>query len=401
MTRSVENFQPARFEEALSARSLSAVELAARIGVTSTTISRWRNRAQLPSGEMLEKLASELRVSAEWLTRAPTEPLSKPCFRGSAALMKGDRSLLGVRIKWLDDISKALEAFVDYPEVNVPRKAFHRLGEISEGDIEDAANECRRVWGLGDGPIADVTLLLENAGVILAREETGTPRIEGLSAWNTSGRPLIFLCADKGNAYRSRFDAAHELGHLVLHSYISAANDAASHKLMEQQAHRFAGAFLLPAQGFAPELSTPVSLQGLLFLKKRWGVSVAAMIMRARRLGFVDDADYLRLIKLRSAKWGNRQEPNDDDRVPEAPRLLQRTVDLLLKEGILTSASLPTTIGLSARDIEGLTGLPWGSLSREKAEVVELPTLKKATSETSGTVSSSGGTIISFPVRSQ
>lgn len=372
MTRSIGNFVPERLEQALAARGFSAVELAARIGITSTTISRWRNSAQAPSGEMLAKVAAELRVSAEWLTRPIFGRVSAPNFRGSVAQMKAERALLKARIQWLDEVAQQLEQFVDYPPVNVPCIAAKYAREITERDIEQAAEACRVLWGLKDGPIADVLLLLENAGVIVTREETGTPRIEGLSSWSANGRPLVLLCADKGNAYRSRFDAAHELGHLVLHRNIEASSDPATHKLLEQQAHRFAGAFLLPSKGFAAEVTSPVTLQGLLFLKHRWGVSVAAMIMRLVALGVIGDDDYLRLIKLRSAKWGNKQEPNDADREPEIPRVLRRTIELLETEGLLTSDTLPSFTGLSGRDIEGLLALPFGSLSRPKAEVIEL-----------------------------
>lgn len=372
MSRTIENFVPERLDQALAARGFSAVELAARVGVTSTTISRWRNRVQLPSGEMLGRLASELRVSPEWLTRPMPAEIAAPYFRGSISQMKADRSLLNARLRWLDEVAQQFEQYVDYPKLDIPFRSYKKLSEITDADIEDAADECRERWGLKHGPIGDVLLLLENAGVIVAREETGTPRIEGLSAWNANGRPLVLLCADKDNAYRSRFDAAHELGHLVLHRYIDASLDAASHKRIEQQAHRFAGAFLLPGKGFAAEVTTPVTLQGLLFLKKRWGVSVAAMIMRLVALGIIDESDYLRLIKLRSARWGNKQEPNDDDREPEQPRLLKRTVELLSREGIVTADALPSLLGLSDRDVESLISLPFGSLNLPKAEVLEL-----------------------------
>lgn len=373
MSRTISTFQPERLEQALAARGFSAVELAARVGVTSTTISRWRNSAQIPSGDVLFRLAEELRVSPEWLTRTVSPAPAKPFYRGSIAQMKADRSLLCARVGWLAELSAQLEAYVDYPKVNIPRMSFKKAGEISQADIEHAADECRALWGLRDGPISDVVLLLENAGVIVAREETGTARIEGLSTWTEGGRPLVLLCADKGNAFRGRFDAAHELGHLVLHGSIEAPSDSATHKLIESQAHRFAGAFLLPAKSFVGEVAVPVTLQGLLMLKARWGVSVAAMIMRLVALGLISDSDYLRLIKLRSAKWGNKHEPLDEDRTPEEPRLLRRTVDLLHEAGVLRRESLASFTGLSGRDLEALLGLPWGVLTKPAAEVVDLP----------------------------
>ena len=376
MSRRVDNFQPERLEDALLARGFTAVELAARMGVSPYTVSRWRNDARLPSPELLAQLAGELRVSPQWLMRPKAPPLSRPNFRGSVAQMKADRSLLNVRVGWLAEMAEQLEEYVDYPAVNVPRLSFSKATEISDADIEGAAEHCRAVWGLREAPVADVVLLLENAGVIVAREETGTARIEGLSAWSQKGRPYVLLCADKANGFRSRFDAAHELGHLVLHGSIAAPNDATTHKLMELQAHRFAGAFLLPAKSFAGEVSLPVSLQGLLLLKKRWGVSVAAMILRLVALGVLSDNDYLRLIKLRSAKWGNKQEPLDGDLVPETPRLLRRTAEMLVDAGVFSVAGLEDFFGLSMADVERLLGFPWGSLTRPAAQVIAMPTMR-------------------------
>lgn len=371
--RAIGNFVPERLSQALSVRGFSATELAARIGVTNTTVSRWRTGNQIPSASMLEALASELRVAPEWLTRPIRNAISRPNFRGSIAQLKQERSLLGARMAWLEEVSAQLEEFVDYPAVNLPSFELRRLAEITDSVIEDAAEACRRLWNLGEGPVGDTLLLLENAGAIVALEETGVAKIEGLSAWSSSGRPLVLLCADKGNAFRSRFDAAHELGHLVLHRYTEVSGDAASHKLMEQQAHRFAGAFLLPARGFAAEVSTPVSLQGLVFLKPRWGASVAAMIMRLRALGLVSEDDHLRLIKHRSAKWGNKREPLDEDRTPEQPRLLKRTMALLINEGVVRADGIADMLGISPRDVESMLGLPIGYLSGRTADIVDLP----------------------------
>jgi Zn-dependent peptidase ImmA (M78 family)/transcriptional regulator with XRE-family HTH domain len=397
MTRSIDNFVPERLQQALDARGFSATELAARVGVTTTTMSRWRNRAQVPAAPMLDALARELRVSPEWLTRPMAPALSPPCFRGSVAQMKHDRAILSARVEWLSEVAAQFASHVDFPAVNIPTFPATTLSAITQADIEEMADECRKRWSLAEGPIGNMVLLLENAGVIVAREETGTPRIEGLSSWSPDGRPFVFLCADKGNAFRSRFDAAHELGHLVLHSRIEVPLDAAAHKLMEQQAHRFAGAFLMPARSFSAEVSSPPTLQGLLFLKQRWGVSVAAMIMRLVALRLVDDNDYLRLIKQRSAKWGARQEPGDDLRTPEEPRLLKRTAHLLANEGLVSMDALPMLLGISARDVEGLLGLAFGELTARPAEIVDLALRRKESGPAlSGTISDTSVTVLPF-----
>ena len=107
------------------------------------------------------------------------------------------------------------------------------------------------------------------------------------------------MSADRDNGFRSRFDLAHELGHLILHKHILRATERDQYKLMEAQAHQFAGAFLLPLETFANEIRTPVLLDSLLLDKQRWGVSVAAIIMRLVALGMIDEEEKIALFKRR------------------------------------------------------------------------------------------------------
>src|SRR5690606_28471233 len=145
--------------------------------------------------------------------------------------------------------------YVDYPEVNLPVRDFRDPEQISNADIESAAKECRKLWQLGSAPIQDLALAAEGAGIIMVREETEITAIEGLSSWSELlGRPIVFLSADKANGFRSRFDLAHEIGHLILHKHTPRAENRDRYNQMEKQAHRFAGALLLPAEAFANEV---------------------------------------------------------------------------------------------------------------------------------------------------
>src|SRR5690606_36508353 len=105
------------------------------------------------------------------------------------------------------------------------------------------------------------------------------------------------------------------------------------------------------------------TLADLLLLKRRWGVSVAAIIMRLKALDLLDDAAATVLFKRRSARWGVKSEPGDADRTPECPRLLRRTVDLLVEERVMPLDAITRHIGLSPNDVESLVGLPSGFFS--------------------------------------
>lgn len=375
----IQGFQQDRLSQILAARRLTQAQLASMVGVSPATISKWRAGTQAPERDALDRLAGVVNVSPEWFTRPTTEKVSLPLFRSNASAHVAARAMLEARLEWAQDIAVALMEFVDYPDLNLPVRRFAEPEEITDEDIEMAACECRDLWRLGRVAVQDLALAAEGAGVILIREETGIAQIEGLSAWSRAlERPLIMLSADKDNGYRSRFDLAHELGHLVLHRYIQRTTDRDRHQLMEKQAHQFAGAFLLPAETFACEIRMPVTLDDLLLIKRRWGVSVAAIMMRLHALGLIDEDAKLALFKRRSARWGGKSEPGDGDRKPEQPRLLRRTIDLLANENVMPLDAIPRHIGLAAYDIEKLAGLPEGYF-QGKNNVVQLARLRAVT----------------------
>lgn len=378
----IQGFQQDRLSQVLAARRLTQVQLAALVGVSPATVSKWRAGSQAPEREALERLAGVVNVTPEWFTRTPAEKISLPLFRSNASAHVAARAMLEARLEWAQDVAVALMEFVDYPELNLPKRDFVDPEEITAEDIEQAASECRDMWRLGRVAVQDLALAVEGAGIILVREETGIAQIEGLSAWSEMlGRPLILLSADKDNGYRSRFDLAHELGHLILHRNILRTTDNDRHKLMEKQAHHFAGSFLLPAESFAADIRMPVTLDDLLLLKRRWGVSVAAITMRLHALDMIDDEGKLSLFKRRSARWGGKSEPGDGDRKPEQPRLLRRTIDLLVDENVMPLDAIPRHIGLSDMDVEMLAGLSEGYF-QGKNNVVQLARLRVAPSDT-------------------
>lgn len=391
----VQGFQAERLRQVLAARRLSQLQLAGLVGVSPATVSKWRAGNQAPARDALERLASVVNVAPEWFTRAPSSRVSTPFFRSNASAHVAARAMLEARMEWAQDVALALSEFVDYPAVNLPMRTFIDPDEITSDEIEAAAAECRDLWRLGRTAVQDLALAVEGAGVVLIREETGISQIEGLSAWSEAmGRPLVLLSSDKDNGYRSRFDLAHELGHLILHRHIARPNERERYKQLEGQAHRFAGAFLLPAETFSSEVRTPVTLDDLLLLKRRWGASVAAMVMRLRTLKILDEEAAQLLFKRRSARWGAKAEPGDEDRAPEQPRLLHRTIELLVDENVMPREAIPRHMGLAAHDIEKLAGLPEGYFHKT-GTVVQFARLRAVSSD--AVIPSGGNTVVPFP----
>jgi Zn-dependent peptidase ImmA (M78 family) len=149
-------------------------------------------------------------------------------------------------------------------------------------------------------------------------------------------RPVIVLGADKNDRARSRFDAAHELAHLFVHR-----EQIWGVKEVEQQAHYFAAAFLMPADDIAHELPSRPDWPQLFDLKRKWQVSLAALLMRARMLGTMSENTYLTAIKAASVRGWRRVEPVPLG-PPEQPAQLSRL--LAIPSAQRMASALPSDI---------------------------------------------------------
>src|SRR6185312_8949253 len=317
-----------------------------------------------PSPEVMSRICERLNFDLRFFLRAATDnDLERVYFRSMSSATKGARVKALRRFSWLKEITWYLRDWLDLPKVNIP--AFNIPQDVLKIDselIEEVAAECRRFWQLGDGPIADVVLTLENNGVIVSSSKLETETLEAFSQWcKKDGTPYLVLGADKCVAARMRFNAAHELGHLILHRGLEKRhlNSPAIHKAIEIQAHRFAGAFLLPAGRFAEEIWAP-NLEGFRSLKGYWRVSIAAMISRSEQLGIIDSEQSRRLWIYMNRKEWRKEEPLDNQLEPERPRLLRRSFQMMTEEGIKTRDQIIYDLRLTPSDVEELGLLPMG-----------------------------------------
>src|SRR5579872_5997312 len=315
-------FIGARLIQAREARGLSAISLADLIGVRSANISNYESGKQSPSPEVMSRIVEILKQPLPFFMRPVRSGEIEPWWRAMSSATKSARARALARHVWLLEIADYLLEYVDFPIANLPDFDLPTdVQNITNNDIEDIATECRRFWRLGAGPIADIVLLLENNGVIVSRGELGAENLDAYSHWPTnSEHPFIFLGSDKASAVRSRHDASHELGHLILHRHIDvkAIRNPALFKLIEEQAHRFAAAFNLPAQGFANQLWAP-TLDAFMALKPHWKVAMSAMIMRCEQLGILSSEQVRRSWINMSRRGWRRQEPLDERLAPEQP----------------------------------------------------------------------------------
>lgn len=287
-------------------------------------------------------------------------------FRSLSAATKAARVKAIRRFGWLKEMVWYLREHLELPRLNIPLFELPAdIARIHSDLIEEIATECRRFWQLGDSPIADVVLALENNGVIVSNAKFEVETLDAFSQWSVDdSTPYVILGTDKQSAVRLRFNAAHELGHLVLHRNTDKKqiNSLASHPLLEEQANRFASAFLLPGARFAEEVWAP-TLEGFKSLKPYWRVSIQAMISRCEQLGILSQPQGRRLWIYLNRKGWRRQEPYDDQFEMERPRLLRRSFQMLVDEGIKSRDEIVYDLRLTPSDMEELAELNLGFFS--------------------------------------
>ena len=392
-------FVPERLVEARAARRVQSMkELALMLGVSPSSVSRWETGKQAPEADALAELAKALRVRREFFLR-PVFDSPRPMFyRKLVSTLKRDREYQTSQVSWLHEISHVLQHYVDFPELDIPDVlGGSSYSQLRDEDIEDIAGELRSHWQLGEGPCTNVVAVLEKIGCVVGSIEMGTSKLDGVCSWSKSeDRPHILLASDKMNLPRRQMDAAHELGHAVLHRNVSAKALRDDLPEIERQAFRFASAFLMPQTTYVPEVPN-YSLAGLLSLKERWRVSVKAQIKRLVDLEIIPQDHATQLYKTYSAKGWNRQEPMDKEWAVPKPRMLHDALCLIVDSGTRSKEDLLSVeFTMHPGDIENLVNLPSGWFSKKTGDVVSLTLKTDAARETGAPA---GGSVIPFSRR--
>ena len=372
----------ARLIEGRLVNGLNQSELATIVGVSRQAISSYEQGDKSPDPQTMIEIAKALKQPLGFfVTETPRNfgPLSVNFFRKTGADTKRRNMACEVYARWFSQAAFAFEAVANFPAVGLPsfEPNSRSNNKYEDEEIEDIAERVREHFGLGLGPISNIVRLMESVGILVCRIEMDGEKIEAFSFWSGS-RPFVFLASDKESGARARYDAAHELGHLVLHQWVGAdeIENKVRLKEIEREADRFAGAFLLPRKSFPNEVYSP-RLGAFVELKKRWKVSIQAMIYRCKNLGIFDEQQTINLYKQISLKKWRTNEPLDGaEGIPlEKPILLGKIAKLVLESGRMHVDEIKVTLGFSSFVMEKFFGLSAGTLI-ESVDAEVKPTLK-------------------------
>lgn len=335
-------FNPRRLSLARRRRRLTAKALAEKTCLAVDTISRLENGANSPDETTVAKLVQALGFPAPFFFDQDPEDIDTGAvsFRSFSKMSARERDAAISA----GSLGLQLSAWVDQ-RFNLPKPNLLDLSY--ETDPEAAAHSMRQFWGIGAKPIGNLMGLLETNGVRLFSLSENTASVNAFSFWRDN-KPYVFLNNFK-TAESSIFDAAHEIGHLVMHKH----GDPKETRSAEREANSFASAFLMPANDVKARVPRRVTIDVLLKAKMRWRVSAMAMAYRLNSLGLLSDWQYKSLC-IELGKRGYRSgEPMGIDRETSAvwrKVLSQLWLEKTTKNDIATALNLP---------LDELEGLIW------------------------------------------
>lgn len=298
---------------AREARGLTQAELAEEIGISATNLSKMER--------------AEIGIS-----NAVVETISdKTCFPPTFFYQIGDIVPENLNYRKREIVAQKLITPI-HAKVNIVRKHVHFLTmalniqnvkvpvmEVTDGQTpQQIAAKLRKLWQVETPIIDNLTKLIEDNGVIIKSLTFNTDRVDSRSILTDDKFQIIYynesLLGD-----RQRFSLAYELGQLIMHSFsIIPLERSVSH-----EANAFAAEFLMPAKEIIADFKDGITIPLLGELKRKWKVSMIALLYRADDLGFLSPNQKRYLIQQFNQLKIRKREPMELDIEKEQPSLIQ------------------------------------------------------------------------------
>jgi Zn-dependent peptidase ImmA (M78 family)/DNA-binding XRE family transcriptional regulator len=359
----VRKFEPKRLRLARTFLGFAQSDLAERVAATRQFIHQLESELKCPNDEMSAALAAALLVEKDFLF----QPLKSDIAQSDCNF----RRLQSSRVRDIEQVIahgillSELLSLID-KDLHLPAPNFPHIAASNSDDVERAAEQARTYWKLTlDRPIASTIRVAENAGAIVIQFQGVAHEIDALSIFGE--RPLIIRSSEKQSPSRLRFDICHEIGHLVLHR----SNNRPAHEEAENQAHRFASAFLLPRKSFAKEFPRGRRLDwhAIFAIKRAWNVSAQAILRRAFDLELIDAAQY-RSGNVFIVKQGYKRNEPFEPTEAEKPELVRLALIALQKEAGALPRDVASRLAIQPVLLGKLLGVPFPDLTEADARTV-------------------------------
>lgn len=365
-------FNGKRLNLARTLRKMTLAELGEKVSLSKQSLSLYENNKSTPDFLAMQKLSNVLHFPIDYFFQNNQSELKSGAtyFRSLNSTSKKSREAEKIKVEFICSLYKSLYNYIEFPPLNLPKITFDNV-TINDESIENIANLLREYWSLGSGPIEDIQTVFESNGIVITGFESIDEKIDAYSQkveFDGKETYIIVLCLGKKGRARLNFDLAHELGHIILHPWTEDIETLSKEdfKERERQANKFASAFLLPKSKYLTDCKKyPTNLDYYVRLKKKWSVSIQAMIYRSWSLEVITNSQYQYLMRQISRKGWRKNEPGDIPyRLNES--IFKMAIDFLLENGFdikdVAQIFEKSSIQLYNDEIERLLNLPKGYL---------------------------------------
>lgn len=312
-------------------RGKSMDELGKKLNISQQVISKYEKGTSIPSLEVLNKLSTSLGFPvAYFYTQQKISDVSSGFYRKGSTVSKKAKHKVVEKVSFFSSILDEISRIVKLPTYNdpLPIKRTTDFKEIPLEYLEKVANDIRKKFNIGDGPLLNLTGFLESLGIFIIFTNLESEKIDAYTVFEDSKRPIIIINSQRISSSRIRFNLAHEFAHILFHrQYIKKYENGIKYSRIESEANYFSGCFLVPEKGLLEDLSA-VNLQHFVVLKEHWHVSIAALIYRANQCGLISETHTLHLRQQISRNKWRIKEPLDDVIKIEYPQMIEQALEI-------------------------------------------------------------------------
>jgi len=304
---------PKMLTVARESRGLTQIELAEKLNLSPSNISRMEQDFIEITPSNFNAIVGTLNYPEEFFyqegeTLPPALALRKRNIVAQKIMLPVEAQVNIYRL----NVEKLLKT-ISYPEIDLPVLDIEKLGSPAE-----AARKLRKLWKIEKGVINNLTQVLEDNGLFLINFDFNTDRVDGMSILADSKFPVVFS-NKRSLGDRQRFTLAYELGHLVMHLQTSPSFT----RDISHEANEFAAEFLMPEKDIKGDFKDGVTLNILADLKRKWKLSMQALLYRANDIGVITDNQKRYLINQFNSMNIRRREPAELDIARENPMKLR------------------------------------------------------------------------------
>jgi len=331
----------------------SRKQLSEQLGVTEQAVWQYENAYTSPKVPIVNELKRIFSVKSKYFyakdmlaqhMNSANIDVMNIAYRSKVLNVISKTQTEAKHVEYLDTFINYITAQISLPTLNIIKLREEAIEYMNHSDDDRAtqihyvAHLARKRLNLEPSTNENLMFWIEKSGVFVFEKAIGE-EIDAYSLWTRNDRPFIILGNIKRSAVRRNFDIAHELGHLLLHYRLEFVNlDRKEHKLIENEANLFAGAFLLPEEEFSLDMNDithKTNPDQYLDLKKKWKTSLQVLGYRAAHLGMMEAKDHRNFYAAMHRRGYLEREPFDSTIPLQKPMRIKTIIDLLSKKGLM------------------------------------------------------------------